>query len=51
MDSTSTCITKPLEKGTYRKYNKQPKFILFNHHFIKSNLIHSVEKLTTESFI
>ena len=29
MDSTSPCRTKPLEKETYRKYNKQPKSLLF----------------------
>ena len=29
MDLISTCNTKPLEKDTYKKYNKQPKSILF----------------------
>ena len=29
MDSASACKTKLLEKDTYRKFNKQPKFILF----------------------
>ena len=28
MDSSSTFDTKPLEKETYKKYSKQPKFIL-----------------------
>ena len=33
----------------YRRYNKQPKFILFkNHHLIKSNQIHFVEILTAK---
>ena len=48
MDSTSTCNTKPLEKETYRKYNKQPKSILFDHHLIISNQIHSFENLTAK---
>ena len=29
MDSSSTCNIKQLGKETYRKYNKQPKYILF----------------------
>ena len=29
MDLTITCNTKLLEKGTLRKYNKQPKSVLF----------------------
>ena len=29
MGSTSTCNIKPLEKETYRKKNKQSKYILF----------------------
>ena len=29
MDLTSACYTKLLEKDTYRKYNKQPRSILF----------------------
>ena len=29
MDSTSTCNSKPLEKDTCRKYNKQLKSVLF----------------------
>ena len=44
MDSTSTCNTKLLEKDTYRKYYKQPKSYL-NYHHVKSNQIHSFEKL------
>ena len=44
MDSTSTCNTKLLGKGTNRKYKKQAKSILF----IKSNQIHSNEKLTAK---
>ena len=46
MDSTSTCNTKPLEKETYRKYNKQPKSILFKPSPYQSNQIYSFEKLT-----
>ena len=48
MDSTSTCNTKLLGKDAYRKYNKQPKSKLLNHHLMKSNQINSVEKLTTK---
>ena len=29
MDLTITCYTKLLEKDTLRKYNKQPKSVLF----------------------
>ena len=29
MDSTSTCNAKLMERGTCRKFNKQPKSILF----------------------
>ena len=45
MDSTSTCNTKPLEKDTENTINSQNLSYL-NHHLIKSNQIHSVEKLT-----
>ena len=48
MDSTSACNTKPLEKDTYRKYSKRQNLSYLNYHLMKSNQIHSVEKLTAK---
>ena len=47
MDSNSTCNTKPLEKDTENTINSQNLSYL-NHHLIKSNQIHPVEKLTAK---
>ena len=48
MDSASTCRTKQLEKDTYRRYTKSHNLSCLNHHLIKSNKIHFVDKLTTK---
>ena len=47
MDSTSTCNTKLLEKDTQNLTNSQNLSYL-NHQLIKSNQIHSVEKLSAK---
>ena len=49
MDSTSTCNTKPLEKDTENTTNSQNLYYL-NNHFIKSNQLHSIGKLTAKKF-
>ena len=47
MDSTSTCNTKLLEKDTQNLTNSQNLSYL-NHQLIKSNQIHSAEKLSAK---